>query len=268
MTILRFQKGQGMVSFLVAAIFLLVPMSLGINYLAKLGDTKHKTLMAARYALWERTAWHPSASKYNFKSNVEINNEITTRIFGQADIPIDSLNDKKSGTAATPLYSNLYMWSAVTPRPSVIKSFADNKVTELTIKNNSPSGAVSTAVGWVVGSFKLEQKGFYTSEVSMNYKTAGILQKELAAILPSGEELNIKSHSAMLVGSWNVKNASALEDGVKGVLLTDRLDDPALQVFKAAIGVFHPEINRFTPGLVKPDIVPCQRINRGGLACE
>lgn len=81
------QHGQAMVEFLVAAMFVLIPLFIAVTALAKLADVQHTTTMAARYAAWERTVWYePSATGFNTlhdpnqKSSEEINNEIALRL--------------------------------------------------------------------------------------------------------------------------------------------------------------------------------------------
>lgn len=87
--------GQALVEFLVAAMFFLGPLLLAIIALGKLADVRHATLMAARYAAWERTVWYEdSGSKFaaingaNQKSAARINNEIAVRL----------VNDRSSAT--------------------------------------------------------------------------------------------------------------------------------------------------------------------------
>lgn len=82
-----FQHGQAMVEFLVAAMFVLVPLFIAVTALAKLADVQHTTTMAARYAAWERSVWYePSASDFNTmhaanqKSAQAIDNEIAMRL--------------------------------------------------------------------------------------------------------------------------------------------------------------------------------------------
>jgi len=81
------QHGQAMVEFLVAAMFVLVPLFIAVTALAKLADVQHTTTMAARYAAWERSVWYePSASDFNTmhdanqKSAQAIDNEIAMRL--------------------------------------------------------------------------------------------------------------------------------------------------------------------------------------------
>jgi Tfp pilus assembly protein PilV len=91
-----YQRGQAMVEFLVAAIFVLVPLFLAISVLGKFVNVQHTADTAARYATWERTVWYESSTsnfeKYNgtnVKSATEIRNETAVRV----------LNDRSSNTS-------------------------------------------------------------------------------------------------------------------------------------------------------------------------
>jgi hypothetical protein len=261
------QRGQAVASFLIASVFLLVPISLGINYLAKIGDARHKTHEAARYALWERTAWHRGGSGYNIKTDTEINNEITSRIYGKAGIPINSLADKSSADRESELDANLYLWGE--ERNSVLKEYSESKVTELNIRNASASGGFSAAIGLAGDLLELDSRGFHVVEVSVNFNKAKLLDKQLSAFLPDGNNIHLKSKSSMLIGSWSAYNQAAIEDHVDGTLLTSRIADvPGFDVLRSSIAAFHPEIGRLDLGIIQPDIVPCQRINRTGLSCR
>jgi hypothetical protein len=79
--------GQAMVEFLVATMFVLIPLFIAVTALAKLGDVQHTTTMAARYAAWERTVWYePASTEFNTmhdanqKSAQEIGNEVAMRL--------------------------------------------------------------------------------------------------------------------------------------------------------------------------------------------
>jgi hypothetical protein len=261
------QKGQAIASFLIASVFLLVPISLGINYLAKVGDARHKTHEAARYALWERTAWHRGGSRYNVKTDAEINNEITSRIYGKADLPLHSVNDKISATSDPLLETNLYLWDE--GRESVLKEYSENKVAELSIRNNSASGSFSAAVATVGEFLELDNRGFHIAEISVRFNKAKILDSQLSSFLPDGNNIHLRAKSSMLIGSWSAYNALAINDHVDGTLLTSRIADiPGFSTLRGAIAAFHPEIDDLDLGLIRPEILPCQRINRTGLSCQ
>ena len=92
--ILKQARGQATIELLVAAIFVLVPMAIGLSYIAKVGHTQHKLHEAARYASFEKAKW--SGGHYNSKANDEIAREINTRVFASGFEKIDSVKDKQS----------------------------------------------------------------------------------------------------------------------------------------------------------------------------
>lgn len=104
------QQGQAMVEFLVAAMFVLVPLFLAISALGKLSNAQHTVEMAARYAAWERTTWYestPGSSKFdehnqpNRKSTEEIRNEIAVRVLNDRSSESVIRNDDKKSSAFT-----------------------------------------------------------------------------------------------------------------------------------------------------------------------
>ena len=88
--------GQAMIECMVVTLFFIVPIYYGIMALGTFADVGHQTLIAARYAAWERTVWEdegtvPSASipgeqswnainLPNAKTADEIRSEIATRV--------------------------------------------------------------------------------------------------------------------------------------------------------------------------------------------
>lgn len=78
--------GQAMVELLVAALFILIPLFVGIAAIGKLLDVQHTTDMAARYAAWERTVWYEEDGDFtalnapNRKSDGAIGHEVAARL--------------------------------------------------------------------------------------------------------------------------------------------------------------------------------------------
>lgn len=86
------QKGQSTTSVLILAMTLLVPLLIGMQYVGKLADVKHKTLEAARYAAWERTAFGGSAT--HRKTSKQIESEVINRIFSDPAALINTRTDR------------------------------------------------------------------------------------------------------------------------------------------------------------------------------
>lgn len=88
---LRNQKGQSTTSVLILAMTLLVPLLVGMQYVGKLADLKHKTLEAARYAAWERTVFGDRAARRKTPNQIE--NEIINRVFSDPTALINTRTD-------------------------------------------------------------------------------------------------------------------------------------------------------------------------------
>jgi hypothetical protein len=253
------QSGQGMVSFLIASIFILVPISLGINYLAKLGDARHKTHEAARYSAWERTVWSPSDPTYNVKTTDEINHEAVRRIFGMALQPLNSIDDKAANGNQPDLDPNLTLWPLHDERSSVLDSFDDDQYSSLVIANHSATGSLSSVINNVAAQFDLNGRGLYEATIAFRFSKNSNFKQELMAS-DTTDFITVNATSALLVDTWNAANFTMVSSRVRGTLLTDSLNNSALDILKVAISPFHPEIKKFEPGLIEPDILPCQRL--------
>ncbi len=82
------QSGAAMTEFIIAAMFVLVPLYLAVQAMGKFADVRHMTQAAARYAAWERTVWFNQTgtqfyqnNRPNQKSDAQIRNEIAVRVF-------------------------------------------------------------------------------------------------------------------------------------------------------------------------------------------
>jgi hypothetical protein len=101
---LRFRRCRGnAIAEVIVALLAFCPFLIGIPWLGKQLDIKHKSLDAARYAVWERTVWRSSGN--NSKAPEEIALEARDRSFGHPRAPIvatDTLSN--SGVTENPLW--------------------------------------------------------------------------------------------------------------------------------------------------------------------
>ncbi|MEN0035858.1 MAG: hypothetical protein AAGC78_02270 [Cellvibrio sp.] len=262
------QSGQGMASFIVATVFVLVPIFLGLNYLAKLGDLKHKTHEATRYAVWERTVWREgSSSNYVSKSTAEINNEIAVRVYGKSSLPINSVTDKSASLSKPELDANLYIWNEEV-RTALLKTYSGGELAHLTIDDHKPAGGLSEKVNEAVDKIGLNEKGVYEVDLKHAIAIPRILKKELSDALGGGKDLEFNGKAAILAESWAAPNPEFVDDRVKKTLLTEALNTPTFEAFRATIGFFHPEVSRLEPGIVEEDRVPCQRLVGADGECD
>ncbi|WP_086933205.1 hypothetical protein [Agarilytica rhodophyticola] len=261
------QRGQGMVGFIVAATFFVIPAALGINYLARLGDAKHKSHEAARYATWERTVWHQSDSRYNRKSDIDISREINQRIFAEQNRPLDSVQDRRRVAANTIQYDrNLYNWDLTNgPRAPIIET-PNRRGAEpntLAIADSRAPGTFSSAVNNVAsGVFDFDRNGFYNSRISMQFHKDRHYTAEFdAALGGSNTPLMATTNNAMLVGSWNANGPGDVRRRVSRILPTDFLDNGVVDAFRGAASFAgFREFRQLDFGRVDPERVPCQRL--------
>lgn len=89
----RRMRGQAVLEFIVAAIFVLVPLFLAISAVGKIANAQHTADMAARYAAWERTVWYEdSAATPAFDSHNQPNKKSAAQI--RSEIGVRVLNDR------------------------------------------------------------------------------------------------------------------------------------------------------------------------------
>ncbi len=267
------QGGQGMVGFIVAATFFVVPVALGINYLARIGDAKHKSYEAARYATWERTVWHQSDARYNRKSNIDISREINQRIFAEQTRPLSSVEDRRRVAANTIQFDrNLYGWDRSNgQRPPIIETPNQNgaEPNTLTIADNRAPGSFSGTINNIASAtLGLDRNGFYNSRISLRLHRDANLINEFSAALGQNTELTTASNNAMLVGAWNADGPSDVRRIVRRSLPTTLLDNGVMDALRSAASFAgFEEFDQLDFGRVEPDRVPCQRLrtprNRG-----
>ncbi len=87
------QSGAAMVEFIIAAVFLLIPLYLAIQALGKFADVKHMTQAGARYAAWERSVWF-NETRSDFYQHNQPNQKSAQEI--QREIRVRLLNDRSS----------------------------------------------------------------------------------------------------------------------------------------------------------------------------
>ena len=101
----RQQAGAALVEFIVAALFLLVPLYLAVQAMGRFADVQHTAQAAARYAAWERTVWfNERASAFhqknvpNQKSEAQIRSEIAVRVFNDRNTALRYQSSDKTQT--------------------------------------------------------------------------------------------------------------------------------------------------------------------------
>lgn len=210
-----------MVEFVVAAMFLLVPMFLAISAIGKFIDVQNTTDMAARYAAWERTIWYGTttsdSNKFNVlngpnaKSDNEIRNEIAVRLINDRSSSATVI--KNTDKTATSFANGLNpMWHD----PSGTNYLTNYTQLAPTIKMEKPAkdiaGAVLGAIGAVPGVGAVVPPVPTDSLAVANVKlnavagTSGAYQRLWALTAWAG--LDFESTGAVLSNTWSANSAS------------------------------------------------------------
>ena len=279
---IRCNRGQSLVGFVVAMLFFTIPAMLGMNYVMKVGDAKHKTYEAARYAAWERTVWHQSDRNYNVKSNTALRGEVHARIFSDQYRPVSSRLDRNvTGRENDYRYdANLYSIERVSNRRNadrspIIQAPQNNRAQPISIQvtESSPpttlSGALSRSMSRL---FSLEHRGLYDATVSMDIYKSDTVRDILDDVYGQNTPFTTTSNNALLVGAWNADGPGGVRRVVRRTLLTDLLNNRFINGGLSIVGsIGLSELGDLQLGHIDAERVPCQRMTntrrRQGRGC-
>lgn len=243
--------------FAVVATFVLVPMTLGMVYLGKLGDSRHQMHEAARYAAWERTVWSESDPKLNSKPNKEVVNETLSRVLGEPQTPVNSKNDGKDIKPKVRKFESLlYVNNAKTGKRSVIYKEDKGEYLKLSLKEEAAlKGKASKALGSLIKhGFSLNDNGLQTSTFTWNHEWIPALDVGLP-------ELSVSSHNTLLTESWNAGSPQQVKDTLKKAVATSFLDKSIVKKGLSAMSKLgFKEFKNLHLGKIDVDRVPCQRL--------
>lgn len=275
------QRGQAMVEFLVAAMFLLVPLFLAISVIGKFVDVQHTSEMAGRYAAWERTVWYQDAggafdgiNRPNQKSATAIHNEIAQRMLNNRSSSVTVIkNTDKSALA----FANGTdpMW-----RDAAGVAYLDDYAQmSAAMSYDAPTkdiaGAALSAVGMirVPGVFDGAVPPLPTNTLAVaNVKLAKIAKNSASyqRLWPKAdvwqvtwEGLEFKSTGAVLSNTWAANGAGGTKQMVATVVPTAQplLNGVINTGVVVGIGMWDPTIPaRLELGKIAPDLVPPDRL--------
>lgn len=243
-------RGQATIELLVAAMFILVPMAIGMSYIAKVGHTQHKVHEAARYAAFEKAKW--SGGHYNSKSNDEIAREIDSRIFASGFAQIDSTKDKQSKNLNT-IKANPFMKfaykgnydSLVKELPKPLNSYVKLSTSLAKLKNSSLSNTINKVVK---KGLDLGKSGIQTSSVNIELKKLDLLPLPKAALTSS-------SRVALLSNSWNAGGPSNVKKRIKKMIPTSFVSGLS-GALSSVTSLGLSGGGKLELGIVKPDVIP------------
>jgi hypothetical protein len=254
----KLQRGQGMTEFAVAASFFIVPLLIGMTWLARVESSRQQLHQAARYAAWERTIWYRSGNTYVVKSDTEIAREISSRIMAPVGNALDTQKDRLAITnnqikpfLYTPDYSQGNTQAMLKPTGN------QQALVRATYAQGSENNAISSALNTVGGVLGLKSEGIVTNTVAMEMQ-----------VIPSIANLNVlpnsfisNSRNALLTGSWNARGPKGAEDTVRKTVVVDYIDKiPGFDLLTTMIGFVFPEFDDLDLGHVDANRAPCQRL--------
>lgn len=290
---IRSQRGQAATEFIIASVFLLVPLFLTIPILGKYIDIKHAAINQARFEAWEYTVWD-GPNEY-IKKDIK-----STQSAGKRQY-LDTRNrglkyffsDPTSATYGT-------SQARFELNPLWVDHRGDSLFTSSTIlsgaitEEKTPDGLrgvldfVLEAISFVFKIFgdlmalvhvdakfdALYTKGYFTSNVDIKLRSLDNIlpQYSLAEVKPSGRVTPLEMHAqaAVLTNGWNAgssENATAesrglvvtavlkpVSDTINGVV--SGLNDLASRVPGLEIKV--PSLPDF--GYVEDDLIPYEHL--------
>lgn len=275
----RDERGAALVEFVVISIFVLVPMYLAVQAIAKLGDVRSAAQSAARYAAWERTVWYDDTTSVyaaknapNQKSAAAIRQEALVRVFNDRSSGFKySANDKTDTGLANgtdPLWRDTAGKALFTDaanaklNASYQKPSKDllSKAIDLINKVSVPSitGTLAPPVPaqtLAVAEFKLDKVG-QDSEV---YKR---LWSKKAGLDADWAGLDYTAQGAVLSNTWSA-NAS---EGAKGMVsasvpTANGLGKAVTGITSVVLAPWDPtQVPRLDVGRIAVDVVPPDRL--------
>jgi hypothetical protein len=263
------QRGQGMVEFGVAASFFIVPLLIGIVWLARVESTQQHLHQAARYAAWERTVWHRSGNTYVTKTDTDVAREVTKRIYAPVRNSLDTNRDRQAvNMNQDQLDPFLYTQSGQgNASPMLRPNGAQRSRASATYQRQDESNAIASILNGVGRLLQLQSDGIATSVVSADLEVIPSIRN--LGVLPA--TFTTQSKNALLGGAWNANGPQGEAKTVKRTVLTDYANDiPGFDLLKSLVGVLFPEFNNLDLGRVDTEKMACQRVSgmrRGNSNC-
>lgn len=241
------QRGQSTVEFIVLGL-VLVPLLLAVPLVGKYMDIAQTTAVASRYAAFEGTVRHSSATD-GWKADAELVQEVRRRFFSNSDAPI------KTGDAAGDFDAHRNtLWFDHRGDPLLPKFIDDIGVRAARESTDQPFGALYAA------SLGLPRDNLHTGRVSV--KVA-----DIAGLQPFDKlGLSIDRSTTVLADSWAASGPGMIEERITRdgfnplgpfpykpleVLGGNPVVDLALTLFE--YGAPPPDIGRVEPDRVHAD---------------
>lgn len=251
------ERGQAMAEFAVVAAFVLVPMSLGMAFLAKVGDSRHQMHEAARYAAWERTVWSATDSRVNHKTSDRVLNEALVRVVGEPSSPLDSKVDGNEVKAADRKFAPfLYVNDPSAGKRRPMFKEDKSKFMDLAFKDSKAlKGNTAKAFGNIAArGLSVSNKGLQTSTFRWEHEWIPALDMDHPL-------LSVSSHNTLMTESWSAGSPKEIKRRIKRLVPTSHLADSKIKMGLSAMSKLgFKEFKQLDLGKIDVDRVPCQRL--------
>jgi Flp pilus assembly protein TadG len=275
-------RGQAMVEFLVAALFLLVPLFLALAVIGKTADVQHTTQMSARYAAWERTVWYQDAGSpfdningSNQKSATQIHNEIAQRLINDHSSSVTVIKDTdknadKFGNGTDPMWRDnagvVYMDDYAQLGASVNKETPSRDIADsaLNLINKISIPSVTGTLAPPLPTDTLAVAEVNLGKIAKNSAAYQRLWPKDGVWVVDWMGLEFKATGAILSNTWNANGSGATHQMVAESVPTSKALGTAVNLaYYPGVLPFDPinaRPNHLQMGKVAQDVVPGDRL--------
>lgn len=266
----RRARGTAVSEFL-AMLALLVPLFLLIPYMGKVADMNHTAVQASRYGAWERVV-----APGDTKGAGVIATEARRRLFSRMGAPIitgqgviDDNNERNvlwvdhAGGRKFVNYADARFAESEAGTPGKVAGAVTDAMAGFGQLLEELPGAVRPS-----GKFDVNTRGLMRAEVGVNI--AGTVVKPIDAGTDCDGATNTRTfvcarrHNVILADNWDASSPGQVETRVRAMTIGEIFGEPA-RLLKAAADQDVPgnpfqDFLGYEPGIVKPDVVPEDRL--------
>lgn len=244
----RLQRGQSLVEFLVAMVFM-IPLFLGVYYVSKYADLQQATVQASRYAAFQR-AMQPDEARL---PTAEIQDKLRVRFFtrGEAFGNGERLDSSESASNLSNRQGQIVFWRDLAGNP-LLQGFG-----QITLGFESEALRPEAAMTREQGATPYSQHGRPIQRANVEIS--------LIDHLAGGREpLMIGASTAMMGDAWNAEGSAGVREGLSGHALSRVSDSVARLVGQAVAPVVRLfETNKPVMPCVRLEAVPLDRSSGG-----
>jgi len=240
----RRQRGQAATELVVAAA-LLLPLFVGLVYVARYVDIKQSTVQASRYAAWER-AVDPAGKR----TDEDLANEVRTRFFANGQRQGGALNSVNF-VAGVPAKGDAQpFWTTLHGRP-LVANFTD--VTVSTARHGTPGKLTNLLSGPATSLLKLPKNGLFSVDVEVSLeRTTGFAPLD-------GADVRMGSTTAVLGETWGADGSEQVKKRIRPTIPAQYVGD-MLKPLTYLFSKFESAFKDFSFGCINPDVVPKDRL--------